>query len=448
MAQQILSTNTFTTAKWIVSPTASDGTHTTIATALTSASSGDTIFIRPGTYTEDPTLKAGVNLTAYPSDCSLNGTGNVIIIGNCTLTGAGSVTISGIQLQTNSKAILSVTGSAASVVNLIDCYLNMSNNTGITFSSSSASAAINIYNCNGDLGTTGIAIFAHSSAGTMALQNCFITNSGGSSTANTLSAGALTILGAFIHNPITGSSTASFSFDYLRLTTASQNVIALTVGNSGAAGANFSNFLSGTASAISISQTLNLYNSQISSSNTNAITGGGTINYSANTFASTSSKNNVTTLGSFNMHTGGISFDGGTNTLSTYTEGTYTPTMVGTVVGTTTYTQQNGYYRRIGNLVTIQGAAIGTGATGTGSIVLGSFPFTIKNQTNGSPSGAMFDADAAGFTFPAGTTCQVAQGLINTTTANIYCSGTGTTGGAKQMANTNFNMQYTLTYEI
>src|ERR1043166_1875682 len=125
MAQQIVSTNTFTTAKWIVSATASDGTHTTIATALTSASSGDTIFIRPGTYTENLTLKAGVNIAAFICD---GYTPNVTISGTLTLTTAGTVSISGIRLQTNSAAVLAVTGSAASNVFLINCYLNLTNN--------------------------------------------------------------------------------------------------------------------------------------------------------------------------------------------------------------------------------------------------------------------------------------------------------------------------------
>src|SRR6187431_1669292 len=102
MAERQTFTNKWGTAKWIVDPSvAAVCTHTTIAAALTSASSGDTIFIRPGTYTENITLKAGVNLTAYGSDDSLNGTGVVIINGTCTFTAAGSVTLYGLQLQTN-----------------------------------------------------------------------------------------------------------------------------------------------------------------------------------------------------------------------------------------------------------------------------------------------------------------------------------------------------------
>jgi hypothetical protein len=285
MAQQILPTNTFTTAKWIVSPTASDGTHTTIASALTSASSGDTIFIRPGTYTENPTLKAGVNLTAFGSDGSLNGIGNVIINGTCTLTTAGTVTISGIQLQTNSAALLAVTGSAASIVNLQNCYLNCSNNSGITFSSSSSSAQININNCFGNLGTTGINLFSHSGAGQLLFYYSRFTNLGGSTTASTASAGALISVWSNFSSPVTTSSTNAMSMYQTIIDSTAQNVTPLTVGGSGTQGIALSQFYAGTASAISISSTANVFSTFVSSTNTHAITGGGSLNYSNISFA-------------------------------------------------------------------------------------------------------------------------------------------------------------------
>jgi hypothetical protein len=284
MAQQILSTNTFTTAKWIVSNNATtgayDGTHTTIASALTSASSGDTIFIRPGTYTENPTLKAGVNLTAFGSDASSNQTGNVTIVGKCTFTGAGTVTISGIELQTNSDYLLAITGSAASVVNLVNCNLNMGS-TGIDFASSSASAAINVFYCTGNLSTTGIGIFAHSSAGALAIRNSFIGNSGASTTPSTASAGFLYLSYSVIQNPITTSSTNSLgSCVFTTIDCGVINTTALTIGGSGTNNISSCSFGSGTAEVITISATLTISNSSINSTNSTAvITGAGTINY-------------------------------------------------------------------------------------------------------------------------------------------------------------------------
>lgn len=197
--------NNFGTAKWIVSSAYSDGcTHTTIASALTSAASGDTIFIRPGTYTENLTLVAGVNICAYECDAF---TPNVTIVGKCSFSSAGTVSISGIRLQTNSDNFLAVTGSAASIVNLYDCYLNMTNATGITFSSSSSSAIIHFQNCNGNMATTGIALFAHSSAGRLNFYYCHITNTGSSVTRSTCSAGLVIYHYSDTTSPVTTSST-------------------------------------------------------------------------------------------------------------------------------------------------------------------------------------------------------------------------------------------------
>lgn len=288
--------NRWATSNFIVAPTLAEGaSYTTIAAALTAASSGNTIFIKPGTYTENLTLKAGVNLTAYVADSSLNGTGKVIISGTCTLTAAGSVSISGIQLQTNSAALLAVTGSAASIVNLNACYLNITNNDGITFSTSSASGAINIYNSAGNLGTTGIKIFAHSSAGTLLFNNSTFTNSGASSTASTASAGSLFTRYAIFQSPITTSGTNTGIFEWSAIDTNALNATSLTYGGSGG-GISFHNFYSsGTASAISIGGDLTMDLDVVSSTNTNAITGAGTIRYSGISFPSTSSTINTTT---------------------------------------------------------------------------------------------------------------------------------------------------------
>lgn len=296
-----LSTNNYGPAKFIVDgTTVANGTHSTITAAIASAVAGDTIFIRPGTYTENLTLKAGVNLSAFVCDSSLNATGHVIISGTCNMTTAGSVTISGIQLQTNSAALLAVTGSAASIVNLNNCYLNCTNNTGITYSSSDATSAINIYNCNGNIGTTGIGLWTHSSAGTLKCSYSSFTNSGASTTATTNSAGDVQIFWSFFFSPLSTSSTGGIS--YLRESTISsgnQNTTALTINGTGQTNSTFSTFSAGTASAISVGNgaTLQLYRALILSSNTNAITGGGTLYYWDLVFNSSTKINTTTQVG-------------------------------------------------------------------------------------------------------------------------------------------------------
>lgn len=292
MAQQV-STNTFGVAKWIVSATASDGTHTTISAALTSASSGDTIFIRPGTYTENLTLKAGVNLVSFAADAL---TPNVSLAGTCTFTAAGTVSMSGVRLTTNSAAFLAVTGSAASIVNLYECFLNASNNNGITFSSSDAGAKIAAFNCRGDIGTSGINLFAHSSAGTLSFRYSTMGNSGGSSTANTCSAGTVISIDSNFSNPITLSGTGALEIDKGTIDTSATNSTSLTLGGSGTQVGRFVKFSSGSASAVSIGGTATLEYCTVSSTNTNAITGAGTLNYSNLSFDNTSNTINTSTV--------------------------------------------------------------------------------------------------------------------------------------------------------
>ncbi len=299
MAQQIISSNTFTTAKWIVSATSSDGTHTTIASALTSASSGDTIFIRTGTFTENITLKAGVNLTAYESDSSINGTGKVIISGTCTMTTAGSVTISGIQLQTNSATFLAVTGSNESVVNLLNCYLNCLNNTGISYTSSNSASTINIISCQGNIATTGITLFTCSSSGTINTFNSEISNTGVSTTQSTsTSTATLSFQHSYFQFPFsltTSTSLLGSRFSTFDCNDINSTAISQTGTNSIALDACI--LLSGTASCLSTGAgcTSLLYSCILSSSNTNAATGSGTLTYANLSFRNTSSVINTTT---------------------------------------------------------------------------------------------------------------------------------------------------------
>jgi hypothetical protein len=273
------------TAKWIVNPLGSiaGANSTTIQSAINQAVSGDTIFIMPATYTENLTLKAGVNLTAFGCDQDVN---HVIVVGKMTFTSAGTVSISGIRLQTNSDFFLAVTGSAASTVNLNNCYLNCLNNTGISYTSSSGSSAININYCLGNLGTTGIGLFSMSSSGNLQINWSMITNTGASTTSSTASAGTVNINASYFNSAFTISSTALINIIGCDLDCSAINTTALTVNGSGNGACYFSILSSGTASAITGSQAFAIHSCTIISSNTNAITGAGSITYSGLTFPS------------------------------------------------------------------------------------------------------------------------------------------------------------------
>lgn len=75
------------------------------------------------------------------------------------------------------------------------------------------------------------------------------------------------------------------------------------------------------------------------------------------------------------------------NMLDDYEEGTWTPTWYGsTTAGTTTYTQQQASYTKIGNLIFFAFQMTVTNSTGTGNIRIGGFPF---NNWNNSTYGAI-----------------------------------------------------------
>lgn len=277
------------------------GDFKTIGAALAAATSGQSIFIRPGTYTENPILVAGVNLVAFMLD-SL--TPNVTINGTCSFSGAGRVTISGIRLQTNSAALLSITGTSASIITLQNCYLNCTNNTGITYSVINTSAILTISNCMGNLGTTGIALFTNTSTGQFIFNYSTFSNTGGSSTPSTCGSGANANSGfCFFSFPFVATSSGNLFFQYCNVNTSALNTSCLTTSGSGNSVIEYSDFISGNASAFSIGSgtTVKCFGPcRIDSSNTNAITGAGTLQYSLLTFTNSSIVSNVTTQTPFN----------------------------------------------------------------------------------------------------------------------------------------------------
>lgn len=294
--------NPMSASRWIVDPLGTagfNGTHQTITAAIASATSGDTIFLLPGTYTESFTLKAGVNLTAYSSDGYRDlaaATGPVIIAGKMTMTTAGTVSIANVRLQTNADFFLSVTGVAASIVYLQNCYLDCTNHTGIQ--STSTSSEIRLIHCGGNLGTTGIALFALSGGGNLEVFGGDYNNSGSSVTASTWSAGILTMRFCEFDGFLTSSGNGAGNIYSTFFNDAGLNTTIITQNSTGTALSVWhSQIYSGTASAISVGAgaSLNLYECEIMSSNTNSITGAGSVNLADILYIGTSQLVNTTT---------------------------------------------------------------------------------------------------------------------------------------------------------
>lgn len=295
MTQQ-LSTNTFGCAKWIVSADPTQGTHTTISSAIASASSGDTIFIRPGTYTEDPTLKAGVNLTAYVcNSAAADGSSpsnlpTTIINGKLTASYTGIVAISGIMLQTNNDFLLVMSGSTTTDLEIFDCFIFALNHTAISMTTTVGK--LNIYRTNGQLGTTGISYISQTSGTINLYYSTFLNEIGHSTTASTTT-GVLTLIYTVFINPITVDTGGVLIAIYSQFFDAG-NVTILTLGGAASVIERCS-VASGSASAISISTSATVAGCRIASSNTNAITGSGTLIYGDLIFTGTSSLINTST---------------------------------------------------------------------------------------------------------------------------------------------------------
>ena len=503
--------NKWAVARYIVDQTPGQGTHTTITAAMADAVSGDVIAVRQGTYTEDFTIVPGVTLTTMGG----GEYGGVTVVGRITMSGEGTSTIFGMRLQTNSDFAVVVSGNAASALNIGNCYINCTNNTGISFTSSSALANITINNTYGNIATTGISLFTHTSAGGLLFTDSFFSNTAASTTASSVSAGVLNCVFASFQFPLTVSATGATTCTYTTFANAPTNTIMLTLGGSGIQNFKFCRIESGTATSVTITTSAVMEFCTVDSSNASAISGVGTLTYSnlsfpgmsstiststtvglttqsgtlnlkspltvANggsgvaSFANTSAllATGTTTTGNLqniaSVATGQVLVSAGTSTIPTwsatpsvtsitlsggtalanYVQGTYGPTLFGqTTAGVTTYTAQTGYYTRVGNLCYIQGVITASAATGTGNLLIGSFPFTIKNQTNGSAYGSIINVSAGTLALPAGTTWANLALTANTTRSSIFCSGTTSAGGNIQMVNNNLNLQWTAIYQI
>lgn len=264
--------------------------YTTIASAYAAAvavGAPQTVMVQPGIYTENITLTPGINICSHSCDSA----NNVTIVGKLSASSAGVTAISGIKLQTNGDYCLSVTGSAATYIDLIDCNIIAQNNNAIQLTSSGGPQVV-LQSCQGDLAAT-YAYFTQSGNGLLQFVDCFMINNGASTVASTLAgSGSAEFHNTFFYNSVTNSGTSNFIADNSHVGGA------LIIGSTGTSNvASNISILSGSDSSVSVSAgaTFTLANSVVNSSNTNAVTGAGTIVYGGLTFNGISSLINTTT---------------------------------------------------------------------------------------------------------------------------------------------------------
>lgn len=260
------------------------GNYTTIASAIAAASSGDTIFIMPGStgvYTENVTLPANVNLTAFPCD---GYTPNVTIKGKITCATAGTRSISGIRLETNGDNFLALTAGSP-VVWLVNCFLSSTNATGMA-----VAGALFCRYCTAT-STGGIAHFAATSGG-VNISNCDFLASGGT---NTLT-GATTL---FMMNSIFVGNITTSDTSVLEISTSRIE------GQVTANGTSVNDYITNSMISVGVSAvfclsvgagaSLGFISSSVECGTANAIVGAGTVKYSGVSFYRTASAITTTT---------------------------------------------------------------------------------------------------------------------------------------------------------
>lgn len=272
-------TNNFSTAKYIVDGNGlSTGcTHTTIASALTSASSGETIFVRPGTYTEDLTLKAGVDIVSDGGSVINN---NTQIIGKCSASFTGKSSILGIYLQTNGDYAIEISGTSATVVEVGLCYCEAADFGFCNNSSSSSSAVIEFNKCNGEY-SDDVSFFTCSSPGGLRWKHGYVMHNSSSPTACAISAGQMSIWFSRVecYFAFTGSGSANWQHS----TVGYDDLLAATIDSTIQSVVRNCLILAQTAQAFTVASgsELEIMNCTIDSNNATAvISGAGTTIYS------------------------------------------------------------------------------------------------------------------------------------------------------------------------
>jgi hypothetical protein len=293
------------TSAFIVSASGIVGTganYSTIASAVAAASSGDTIFIMRGTYTENITVTK--NLIFYSYDTSFRTANpNVQITGKITVSSAVNVQFFGIQFNTNADNSFLL--SAAGNVTCQNCYFNATNANSIL-----VSAAGNFYieNCSGSFALNR-SLF-RSTAGVVWLKNSVFIDFVNSPVANTILDSTARIINCYLGIKFITQGTGGIIVENSNF--GSENAydaIWITISGSGNSFVDNSTFNSGAAACIEVTTTLTITNCRLESSQNFVITGAGTVTYGPLTFSGATSVMQatqvplITQVGSLNILT-------------------------------------------------------------------------------------------------------------------------------------------------
>lgn len=304
-------------ANFIVDTNGTRAEYTTLASAFAAASAGDTIGIKPGTYTENIAITKDISIVALGFSWRTDDNISPVIRGKFTVSAGIKLKLSGLDLQTNGGNIVDCSAAGARAY-LSQCQCTIENAV-TAFAIGDSTSAITLLNCYG-LGTGTAQLFA-ATAGVFSARYCWFESLGANSTTATNAClfQYCNIEGAGITTSGTGFLVAEYCHFGSSIGTGT-NTTWLTASGS-TSRIEYCRLLSGTATCIVVnSGIVACKNSNLSSSNVAVVSGAGSFNYNDLIFEGTSSAITATTQ---NVGTGGPSRTigsaniGGSNILTT-----------------------------------------------------------------------------------------------------------------------------------
>lgn len=251
------------------------GDFTTIQAAINASSSGETIYIRPGTYSENISLIAGINLIGVRGANNLE---QVNIIGKVQGSYSGTSWISYLRIETDGDYALEITGSNPTILNVSNCEIVASDFDGINNDCSNAGCALNCSFLSLDVEVNTLTAFSSSTAGSTNFSNFGFTNSGSTTVRSIASSGTINFSSGFSLVPITLSGTAASNPSLCAFGSTSIATIPMIISSSATCLPRNCEFASNTVPALQIDGTVIIWNCDIFSlGGTTALSGSGTV---------------------------------------------------------------------------------------------------------------------------------------------------------------------------
>ena len=303
------------------------GTYQTITEANAAASSGDMVYIRSGTYTEDWTAKAGIS---YVGDTDKNAT--TLLTGKVTLSETGVCFFKNLAFASNADNVILHSGANDVEGYFENCYFETDDAVAIISSTNTnSSSVLEFKTCNFLVNNSTATYVAHSGTAELRFFYCEMRSNGTWAVNNLLSSstGGFSIFHwCYIQGSFTTSNNHEFRFHFTELNPQTNTVILTHNSTAGSRDKEVYHCImrasttTSTAISIGASATLDLVSTTIDSQNATTISGTGTLRYADLVFTNTDVIDAGLTLVPWATRTGDITLNAGATINEFSTDGT------------------------------------------------------------------------------------------------------------------------------